>query len=45
MKGGLSIGITTEDWVDAPFVRELNIKFKCIDRNELKRYNDERKNH
>lgn len=43
LKGGLSISITTEDVFDAPFIKELNVKFKYIDRNELKRYNDERR--
>lgn len=43
LKGGLSISITTEDMFDAPFKKELNIKFRYIDRNELKRYNDERR--
>lgn len=43
LKGGLSISITTEDVFDAPFIKELNIKFRYIDRNELKRYNDERR--
>lgn len=43
LKGGLSISITTEDVFDAPFIKELNVKFKYIDRNELKRYNYERR--
>lgn len=43
LKCGLSISITTEDAFDEPFIKELNVKFKYIDRNELKRYNDERR--
>lgn len=43
LKGGLSISITTEDAFDEPFIKELNVKFKYIDRDELKRYNDEQR--
>ena len=43
LKGGLGISITTEDMFDAPYIKELNIKFRYIDRTELKRYNDKRR--
>ena len=43
LKGGLSISITTEDAFEEPFIKELNVKFKYIDREELKRYNDEQR--
>ncbi|MGN1155373.1 MAG: hypothetical protein ACI4TK_04285 [Agathobacter sp.] len=40
IKGGLSISVTTEDIFDVPFVKELNIKFRYIDRKILKEYQD-----
>lgn len=43
LKGGLSISITTENVFEEPFIKELNVKFRYIDRTELKRYNDERR--
>ena len=43
LKNGLSIGIMTDNVFEEPFIKELNIKFKYIDRNELNRYNDERR--
>lgn len=42
VKNGLSVGIMTDDVLGAPFIKELNIKLKYVDRNELKRYDDER---
>lgn len=43
VKNGLSVGIVTDDVFEEPFIKELNIKFKYADRNELKRYDDERR--
>lgn len=43
VKDGFSISVVTNDVVDTPFVKELNIKFTYIDENELKRYNDEKR--
>ena len=43
IKNGLSVGIMTDDVFRASFVKELNIKLKYVDRNELKRSDDERR--
>lgn len=43
IKNGLIIGIMTDNVLGAPFIKELNIKLKYADRNELKIYYDERR--
>lgn len=42
LKGGLFISTTTNDVYDAPFLKELNIKLRYIDEEELKAYRDEK---
>ena len=42
LKEGLSIGTTTNDVFEAPYLKELNIKLRYIDEEELKAYRDER---
>ena len=42
LKEGLSIGITTNDVFEAPYIKELNIKLRYIDDEELKAYRDEK---
>lgn len=41
LKDGLSISITTNDVLGEPFVKELNIKLRYIDKEALKAYRDE----
>ena len=36
LKEGLSIGTTTNDVFGAPYIKELNIKLRYIDEEELK---------
>ena len=42
IKEGLSIGTTTNDVFGAPYIKELNIKLRYIDEEELKAYRDEK---
>ena len=42
LKEGLSIGTTTNDVFEAPYIKELNIKLRYIDEEELKAYRDEK---
>lgn len=42
LKGGLFIGITTDDVFEKPYLKELNIKLRYIDEKELKAYRDEK---
>ena len=42
LKEGFSISTTTNDVYDAPFLKELNIKLRYIDEEELKAYRDEK---
>ena len=42
LKEGLSIGTTTNDVFGAPYIKELNIKLRYIDEEELKVYRDEK---
>lgn len=42
LKGGLSISTTTTDVFGAPYIKEINIKLRYIDEEELKAYRDEK---
>lgn len=42
LKEGLSIGTTTNDVFEEPYIKELNIKLRYIDEEELKTYIDEK---
>ena len=42
LKEGLSIGTTTNDVFGEPYIKELNIKLRYIDEEELKAYRDEK---
>ena len=42
LKEGLSIGTTIDDVFGAPYIKELNIKLRYIDEEELKAYRDEK---
>lgn len=42
LKEGLSIGTTTNDVFEAPYIKELNIKLRYVDEEELKAYRDEK---
>ena len=42
LKDGLSISIATNDVLGEPFVKELNIKLRYIDKEALKAYRDEK---
>ena len=42
LKEGFSIGTTTSDVFGQPFIKELNIKLRYIDEEELKAYRDEK---
>ena len=42
LKEGLSIGTTTNDVFEAPYIKELNIKLRYIDEEELKAYINEK---
>lgn len=42
IKGGLSISTTTADVLGAPYIKEINIKLRYIDEEELKAYRDEK---
>lgn len=42
LKDGLSISDTTNDVFGAPYIKELNIKLRYIDEEELKAYKDEK---
>ena len=42
LKEGLSIGTTIDDVFEEPYIKELNIKLRYIDEEELKAYRDEK---
>ena len=42
LKEGLSIGTTTNDVLEEPYIKELNIKLRFLDEEELKAYEDEK---
>ena len=42
LKEWLSIGTTTNDVFGAPYIKELNIKLRYIDEEELKAYINEK---
>lgn len=42
LKDGLSISDTVNDVFGAPYIRELNIKLRYIDKEELKAYINEK---
>ena len=42
LKEGLSIGTTIDDVFEAPYIKELNIKLRYVDEEELKAYRDEK---
>ena len=42
LKSGLFIGTTIDDVFEAPYLKELNIKLRYIDEEELKAYRDEK---
>ena len=42
LKEGLSIGTTINDVFEAPYIKELNIKLRYVDEEELKAYRDEK---
>ena len=42
LKEGLSIGTTIDDVFEAPYIKELNIKLRYIDEEELKAYINEK---
>lgn len=41
LEGGLFIGTTIDDVFEKPYQKELNIKLRYIDEEELKAYRDE----
>ena len=41
-KDGLSISIATNDVLGEPYVKELNIKLRYVDKEALKAYRDEK---
>ena len=43
LKCGLSIGKTTNDVLEKPYIKELNIKLVYVDKYKLKEYRDERR--
>lgn len=42
LKDGLSISIATNDVLGEPYVKELNIKLRYVDKEALKAYRDEK---
>ena len=42
LKGGLFISTITDDVLEEPFLKELNIKLRYIDEEELKAYEQEK---
>ena len=42
LKEGLSIGTTTNDVFEEPYIKELNIKLRYVDEEELKAYINEK---
>ena len=42
LKGGLFIGTTIDDVFEEPYIKELNIKLRYIDEEELKAYINEK---
>lgn len=43
LKDGLSISFATNDILGEPYVKELNIKLRYIDKEALKAYKDEKR--
>ena len=43
VKGGLSIGTTHTDVMEEPYIKELNIKLRYVDEEELKAYREEKR--
>ena len=41
LKGGFSISTKTDDVLCKPYIKELNIKLRYIDKEELKAFRDE----
>ena len=42
LKGGLFISTITDDVLEEPYIKELNIKLRFLDEEELKAYEDEK---
>lgn len=42
LKDGLSISIATNDILEKPYVKELNIKLRYVDKEALKAYSNEK---
>ena len=42
LQGGLFISTITDDVLEEPFLKELNIKLRFLDEEELKAYEDEK---
>ena len=42
LKDGLSISVATNDVLGEPYVKELNIKLRYVDKEALKAYRDEK---
>ena len=42
LKGGLFISTTIDDVLEEPYLKELNIKLRFLDEEELKAYEDEK---
>ena len=42
LKGGLFISTITDDVLEDPYIKELNIKLRFLDEEELKAYEDEK---
>ena len=42
LKEGFSISTITDDVLGAPYIKELNIKLRFLDKEELKAYEDEK---
>lgn len=41
VKGGLSIGTIRTDVMEEPYIKELNIRLRYVDEEELKAYREE----
>lgn len=42
LKEGFSISTITDDVLEEPYLKELNIKLRFLDKEELKAYEDEK---
>ena len=42
LKGGFSVSTITDDVLEEPYIKELNIKLRFLDEKELKAYEDEK---